>query len=400
MLLSFGSAVFLVAALQLPPPDRSQAERLAREGQTSKAIELFKHIVEQDPTDTEARLWLARLDLRLGRMEEAEAGFRSVLEEHPSDVDARVGLGSTLTRKGAWTEALAVLRDAERDAGNNSDVFNAIAIAYRRSGDDRQALEYYRKAKTIAPIDGDAVSGFEATASAYGHSIVFDGFAEHIDTDANAWSGSLTATLRAARRLHLRAIGRTQRRSDSTDVVGGGGVLWRLARATTVEGRAVGGSGNTSLPTIDVSGEVIQYAGIFEIGTGLRQLSFDGVDVIALSPVFSWDADRWRLDTRYTYSRSQFDTSDESKGDHSVMIRETWRGWRRVWLHAVYAYGIESFEELTADRISSLGSTTAAAGVKFNLPSLTSITTTWEHEWRSNDTAVDRFAVSVVQAFP
>ena len=89
----------------------------------------------------------------------------------------------------------------------------------------------------------------------------------------------------------------------------------------------------------------------------------------------------------------------QSSIDHSVLLRETWRGWRRVDVNVAYAYGIESFEDLTADRLGSLDATTIAAGLRVRVPSLTFITTTWEHQWRSNETRVDRLTLSVVRAF-
>lgn len=400
MTLSLIVVLLLTAAPQSSVPDRSRAEQLARAGQTAEAIQLFKQILEQDPADTDARLWVARLDLRRGETEAAEAGFRDVLRDHPADIDAMVGLGTTLTRKGEIDQALAILREAEPGAGENADLFSALARAYRRAGDDRSALAYFQRAKAIAPSDPDVIAGYEATAYAYGHLLVFDGFAEHLSPDSNAASGSLVATVRVLPKLHLRAAGRVQNRSGSSDTQAGGGGVWRAARSTTVAFNALGGSGNTSLPTSDLSGEVIHYRGVFELGANLRDLSFAGADVTAASPLFAWDVERWRTDARYTYSRSRFDATGESSGDHSVMVRETWRGWRRVWLNAVYAYGIESFEELTADRLSSLGSTTVAAGLKFNLPSVTSITTTWEHQWRSNDSRLDRFTLTIQQVFP
>ena len=390
----------LTAALQSPSSDRGHAEQLARAGQTTEAIELFEQIVKQDPGDTEARLWIARLNLRLGQTDAAEAGFRSVLKEHPADIDARVGLGSTLIRKGASIEALEVLRETERDAGENADLFSVLARAYRRVGDDGRALEYFDKAKTLSPSDPDIVSGYEATAFAHGHWIVFDGFAENVSPGSDAKSGSLSASVRVLPQLHLRALGRVQNRSGSSDTLAGGGVFWRAARSTTVELGAAGGSGNVSLATGSFTGEVIHYAGVLEVGGSVRHLTFTDVSVTALSPIMAWDADRWRLDARYTYSLSSFENTAESTADHSVMLRETWRAWRRVWLNGVYAYGIESFEDLTADRVSSLGAHTAAAGLRFNLPSLTAVTTTWEHQWRSNATTVDRFTVFIQQAFP
>jgi len=132
----------------------------------------------------------------------------------------------------------------------------------------------------------------------------------------------------------------------------------------------------------------------------MRRLSFAGVGVTAASPLMAWDTGgRWRFDARYTYSRSSFDSRDESS-DHSVLLRETWRAWRRVGLNAAYAYGIESFEDLTAERLPNLGATTIAAGLRIRLPSLMSVSGTWEHQKRSNDTSIARLTLSVVRSFP
>jgi YaiO family outer membrane protein len=401
MLLPVAAILLLIAGTQSSTAsDRVRAEELARAGRTVEAIELFKHIVDLNPADVEARMWVARLDLRLGKTEEAEAGFRAVLRDHPSDVDARIGLGAALTRKGASAEALEVLRATEKDAGENSDLFGALARAYRRDGDDRSALEYFTRARSLAPADPDIRSGFEATALAYGHLIAFDGFGEFGIPEAEAASGALAVSLRVAPRVHLEGSARMQTRAGSSDATFGGGALWRAGRATTLEIRAAGGSENTSLPNANVSGGLMHYAGVTEVGGSVRWLSFAGANVAAVSPVLAWDADRWRLDGRYTYSRSSFEATGQSAGDHSVLLRETWRGCPRVWLNASYAYGIESFEQLTADRLGSLGATTVAGGIRINAPLLTVITTTWEHQWRSNDTSIDRVTVSLLRSFP
>jgi hypothetical protein len=86
--------------------------------------------------------------------------------------------------------------------------------------------------------------------------------------------------------------------------------------------------------------------------------------------------------------------------DNSGVARETWQAWPRIALQGSYAYGIESFEDLTADRINSLGANTMAVGMRWDCPTFTRITATWEHQWRSNATRIDRFTVSFVQAIP
>jgi hypothetical protein len=400
MLGAFAALLVLIGAAQSPSADRSHAEQLARAGHTEDALRLFTKIADDDPADIDARLWVARLALRLGRTAEAEARFRAVIRERPDDVDARIGLGTALTRRGEWEAALAVLRETEPDAGANGDFFAAMARAYRRAGDDRLALDYFRRARALAPDDPDLTDGYEAVARVYGHSLAFEGFGEGGIEDAETSSGSFVLEVRALPTLRLHGTARVQQRAGVSDMIAGGGVSWRFTNATTASVRAIGGVANVSLPTRDLSGEITRYAGVFEIGGSIRQLSFAGAEVLAASPMLAHDAGRWRTDGRYTYSRSRFDGSGEARGDHSVMVRETWRGWRRVSLTATYAYGIESFETLTADRIGSLGMTTAAGGVHIRMPSLTSLTAAWEHQWRSNETSLDRLTVGIVQSWP
>jgi Tetratricopeptide repeat len=398
MLIPLATALVLSMTPQSPSADRDLAEQLARSGRTVEALAIFERIVAENPTDVEGRLWIGRLHLRMGRTEEAEAAFRAVLLEHPSDVDARIGLGAALTRRDAWPEALTVLHDAEKDAGENAELFAALARAYRRAGDDRRALEYYGRAMALAPGDPDLAEGYEATVRAYGSSIVVEGFAEGGVSDAR--SASLIASVRVLSRLKIEGRARVQDRDGSSETLAGGGGIWRMNRSTNLAFRGAGGVDNSSLPNGDVMAEVRHYRGPIEIGGVVRHLSFSDVGVTAASPLLAWDTgERWRLAARYTYSWSSFHTTGESSGDHSVLLRETFRAWRRVDMTVTYAYGIESFEDLTADRIGNLGANTVAATVQLRLPSLTSVATTWERQWRSDDTRLDRLTVLVMQGF-
>src|SRR5262249_2939574 len=129
--------------------------------------------------------------------------------------------------------------------------------AYRRGGDDRRALEYFRRARALAPDDPDLASGYEAVARTYGHWIAFEGFSQGGAPGASARSGTLTVDVRAAPRFHLEASGRVQQSDDYSDALAGAGFLWRAARATTVEFRVLGGSGNTALANRDISGNLV-----------------------------------------------------------------------------------------------------------------------------------------------
>ena len=402
MLLSLATVLILATGAQLQPDVRVRAEQLARAGRTIEALELFQQVVAQNPGDIEARLWIARLDLRLARIDKAEAGFRSVLQEHPEDIDAKIGLGNTLMRKSEPDQALAILLDAERETGGreNSDLFAALARAYRRTGDDRRALEYFTRARRSAPTDPDIASGYEAVVGVFGHSIIFEGFGQHDGANLNTQSGLLLGLVRVHPRVHLTGRVRLEKEYGTTDALGGGGFIWRAGRTVTIVGRAAGGAGNTVLPTSDLVGDVVKYTGSFEMGAGLRRISFATTDVVLASPTFAWDIGRWRFDSRYSFSRSHFHGASESTGDHSMGVRETWRRWRRAAVNAAFSYGIESFEVLTSNRVGSHGALTLAAGARFNLPSVTILSATWEHQWRSNVSAFDRLTVAFVQSFP
>jgi YaiO family outer membrane protein len=398
MLIPLATALVLSMTYQSPSTDRNLAEQLARSGRTVEALAIFERIVAEHPTDVEVRLWIARLQLRMGRTEEAEAGFRAVVLEHPSDVDARIGLGMALTRRDAWQEALEILRGAEQDAGENADLFAALARAYRRAGDDRRAAAYFRRAMAIAPGDSDLAEGYEATIRAIGNAFEFEGLAESGVSDARSFS--LTGSVRVTPRLLLEGIVRLQERNGSSDAIGGGGGIFRVNRSTNLDFRVGGGVNNVSLANGDATAEIRHYRGPFEVGFNFRYLSFTDAKVASSSPVLAWDTgEQWRLAARYTYSFSSFRSTGDTSGDHSVLVRETFRASHRLDMTATYAYGIESFEDLTADRIRNLGAQTVAASVRVRMATLTTAAATWEHQWRSDDSRLDRLTVLLVQRF-
>lgn len=400
MVVLVAAALALTLSTQSGPADRARAVDLARTGHTADALAIFERIVSASPEDIEAKLWVARLHARLGETARAEGEFRAVLRERPADIDAQIGLASVLLRRNAWREALAMMREAEPRAGENADLFAVLGRAYQRAGESQQALEYYARASTLSPSDTDIRYAYEDAVEAYGSSIAVEGFGEHVSPSSDAGSGAVTAGWRKTSRLVVTGGARVQQRAGDTDFTVGGGIEWRLGPADVVHGRAMGAPGNVSLPVADLSGDLVHYAGAFEWGGAVRRLWFEGAAVVAVSPVFAWDRDRWRTDTRYTFSHSSFDATGKSSGDSSFLARETWRPRWRLELNFAYAYGIESFEDLTADRLGALAGHTIAPGVRIRMRPFTQIFANWEHQWRSNDTVMDRVTLAVVRSFP
>jgi len=389
----------LALALQSSTPDRARAEGLARSGETAEALALFEGIAELNPTDLDARVWVGRLSLRLGRIAAAEAAFRSVLRDAPTNIESQIGLGMVLTRAGDWRKALDVLQQAEHQSGGlNADLVHALARAYRRAGNDRRAFEYFDRARELAPLDPDVAAGYEATLRTYGHWIAAAGLGQWAESSSNYGSGEVAGDMRLKPRLHVQGIVRIQEGSDYSDTVAGAGAVWQAASSTDLSFRALAGSDNHSLANADVLLGVVHHAGLVELGAEGRRVAFNDADVSAVSALSAWNPnDHWRTDFRYTYSSSAVQDVRNSTKDHSVMVRETWQLWRRLALQGLYAYGIENFDELTADRLGSPNATTLSVGTRIDLRSVTRITTTWEHQWRSNDSTIDRVAVAVVQ---
>jgi hypothetical protein len=339
--------------------------------------------------------------MRQGHIDEAEATFRAVLVVHPDHVDARIGLASALTRRGQWRDALAILLDTATLAGDNGDYYAALARAYRRGGAYDRAFEYYRRAVALSPGDTDLQDSYENVARIYGHGIGVEGFGQQITPGSSIGSGALVGSVRAVPGLHLLGSIRTQSGSGYSDTFGGGGFDWRARPTTNLSIGVSGGPGNVALPEGELSVQVLHYTGPFELGGNVRQIAYAGADVTALSPMLSWEpGGRLRVDVRYTYSRSRFEDTGDSSGDHSIFVRDTFRAARRFWINGSYAYGIESFEDLTVDRLAHLAASTVAGGVRIGFRSLSVVNATWEHQWRPNDSKLDRVTVSFAQFFP
>ncbi len=284
---------------QSPSANRDVAEQLARSGQTFEALAAFGPDRRRDAGDVEVRLWIARLQLRMGRTEEAEAGFSAMLREHPADVDASVGLGSALTRRDAWSEALAVLLEAAPRGGENSDPFGRSSVRTASAGTTVvPSATTGGRSRSLRAIRTWS-RGTKPRCARNGSSIVVEGFGEAGVSDARAIP--VTASIRVLPRLEVEGLAHGQKRNGSSDTLGGGGAIWQINRSTNLAVRGVGGVDNTSLPNGDVMAEVKHYRGAFEIGGVIRHLSFFDAAITAASPLLAWDTgERWRLATRYT----------------------------------------------------------------------------------------------------
>ena len=162
---------------------------LQKTGDTDKAVELFKAVLQEDPRSAEAHNWLGvayaqknhlldsiaefqqAVDLnpeyldaysnlastlaRAKRFDEAVRVFRSALALAPQNVELRLNLSRALRGKGSLDAALSELKSILKD-GDNAEAECEIAEILRQKGDFRGAIEASEKALTLRPGMGNA----------------------------------------------------------------------------------------------------------------------------------------------------------------------------------------------------------------------------------------------------
>ena len=391
------------AAGQRPAQPRvsyDDAERMARNGDTLRALEAFQALAAANPDDFDSRVWLGRLLVRVGRRGEAIDLLRDVIARSPRQVDARVALGAALLTSGRVDEAEAVVQDAEALEPKSADVLALKGRVLRRLGRPSEAYVALDAAHTLSPRDEDISIVRERTRRIIAHRA-------HVSVAQEASDEIPEASIVDADvDLHLdddvRVFGRVQwqARAGFDDARGGGGVEWRLSRRVIGRGALLVSPGSPRLARVDAGGEVEVGAGRTQTTVGLRYLDFLGAQVWIVAPAISVDLNDYvTLAVRYYRSESEFEPFGRRAGNDSGAVIGRWQAARRLSLSAAYARGNESFDIVSVDRLGRFRADTVAGGARIDLRSLTSIGVGVEHQWRSGDRQLTRVTLDLVQHF-
>ena len=389
--------------VQAPAPPRvsyEDAERMARAGDTLRALEAFQALAAANPDDFDSLVWLGRLLTRVGRRAEAIDLLRT----------------SSPDRRGRWTPASrSAPRSSPADASRTPTRWCRTPRRSRRtaptssrsraascgtSGVRARRYVALDAAHTLSPLDEDVSIVRERTRRMIAHRA-------HVSVAQEASEEIPEATIVDADvDLHLddtvRVFGRVQwqARAGFDDARGGGGVEWRLSRRVVGRGALLISPGSPRLARADVGGEVEFAAGRTQTTFGLRYLDFAGARVWIVAPAISVDVnDNVALAVRYYRSESEFLPFGRRAGNDSGAIIGRWQAARRLSLSAAYARGNESFDIVSVDRLGRFRADTVAGGVRIDLRSLTSVAVGVEHQWRTGDRQLTRVTVDLVQHF-
>lgn len=382
-----------------PPASRESAERLARAGRSREALAQFEQILARDPADVETRIWMARISRRLGRLERAEQEYGVALAQAPDHVDALVGLSTLLGSRGAVRDASALLDRAERLAPASGDVLAARAFVSRMTGRSLEAEGYYARASALSPNDRDIHQAFEQTRRLNRHRVEGTFQHEALSGAGNANLADVAMDLRRNDRLRYHARLQVQNRASRSEARAGGGIEWRTRPDVTIRAAALAGPGADVIARFDAAGEVEHSRGRFELGGGVRTVSFAAADVWMVFPsVTYWLNDRSAASARYYASWTTF---PERKADltHSAMVRFRYAIAPRVWADSAYSRGYESLDTLSIDRLASLRADTISGGVLYHLRSLQSVAASLDYQRRSDDRTMLRLTLAVAHRF-
>ena len=307
------------------------AERMARAGDTLRALEAFQALAAANPDDFDSLVWLGRLLTRVGRRAEAIDLLRDVIARSPRQVDARVALGAALLTSGRVEDAYAVVQDAEALEPNSADVLALKGRILRHLGRPSDAYVALDAAHALSPRDEDISIVRERTRRMIAHRA-------HVSVAQEASEEIPEATIVDADvDLHLddtvRVFGRVQwqARAGFDDARGGGGVEWRLSRRVVGRGALLISPGSPRLARADVGGEVEFAAGRTQTTFGLRYLDFAGARVWIIAPAISVDVnDNVALAVRYYRSESEFLPFGRRAGNDSGAILGRWQAARRL----------------------------------------------------------------------
>lgn len=164
------------AVKELSQPDgrialQARALQASLSGDSDKALEIRKRLVERYPHDIEARVALAELEGNSGALEEAGTTLKEVVSRDPNHPRAWYLLGKYSILAGDSQRAIddylvraLVIQNRLDNPQGKADVLNALGIAYNQVGDLGQSQENYEKALELRRKVGDR-RGVAATLS-------------------------------------------------------------------------------------------------------------------------------------------------------------------------------------------------------------------------------------------
>lgn len=384
--------VALVLALGVAAPQaqdvRAEAERLAASGAYEEALKRFQSLVDANPDDIAARMWIGRLHQRMGQPRRAAAVFESIVATSNENIEALSGLGTALVEAGEWSRAADVLDRAERLAPGRIEVLTAQGRLHAANARPTLALAYYDRALASEPGNVEIQTLADALRATRAHRVTAGYNFQRFDpTIGDFNSGYISFNGRVSDALRVFAMGEVLSRGDD-EARGGGGVEWRPDRRIQLRGGAFFG-GSTWLPDTDVFADATLFGRRARLTASVRYFEFEGADLWIAGPGLAVDVDpRLSLSAQYLRGRTGF-TSGSITSDN-VVVGIHARPAARVGAFVEYRHGIDRLDWLTADRLTAEGADTFGFGGSVDITPFAGLEAGYDHQDRSDSGSINR----------
>ncbi len=201
----------LERAVALRPGNADTRVNLAnvyrKQGETARAVALYREILREDPGHWHARRNLAGTLAEAGRIPEATEEYLRLQREHPEDPDLAASLGALYLQTGNTAEAARFFRAALALRPGQAEALNNLGIALFREGRVGEAVESWREAAGLQPGNSDLQNNLGVALATLGRE----------EEAITHWSRALALAPRASTQLTLAWVLATSARADLRD---------------------------------------------------------------------------------------------------------------------------------------------------------------------------------------
>jgi Flp pilus assembly protein TadD len=125
-------------------------------GRVLEAEEIFRRILEKDPTHVIALDIMGCIAHHTGKYANALAFFRRALQQHPDDPYVHFNMGVSLEEQGKWIEAQTCFRQVVAIRPGHAKAYYKLGGVLHRLGKMEEAANQYRKALALQPDNAAA----------------------------------------------------------------------------------------------------------------------------------------------------------------------------------------------------------------------------------------------------
>lgn len=134
-------------------PRLLRANALYQGQRAQLAMQEYQNVLDLKPDQSQARLQIAQINLRVKHYEDANTHFLIYLKTHPEDLTALAGVARCHRALGATKEAEAIVGKLLTLDPNNAEAYFLRAQLAWDQDQAQESLQWIRKAESLAPND-------------------------------------------------------------------------------------------------------------------------------------------------------------------------------------------------------------------------------------------------------